>query len=168
MIPPLRILIDSREQACWAWSPSDAVTNIAGLAVGDYALECDTENPKRAGQLRPVRFSLERKSLDDFLGSISTTWENGSIRKTINAASFPARIIIVEGDFHHVCFAEAAEGLIPPEHNHPKLEPAFVARRIAELTMLGVSVLLSGSAELAAGQALHIFRERMRMLEVKP
>jgi hypothetical protein len=161
MLEPLHIIIDSREQSPWAWSPADACTEIAGLAAGDYALASDTEAPRRAGQLRPVRFAIERKSLEDFLGTISAGWDRFE-RELDRMAAFPARVVIVEGDFSACCFATGEEGeLIPPPHNHPALRPAFVARRIAELTMQGVSVLMAGDSQLAAGLAYRVFRRRM-------
>jgi hypothetical protein len=50
--------------------------------------------------------------------------------------------------------------IIPPPHNHPGLRPSFVARRISELTMQGVSVLFAGDAALASGLAYRVFRRR--------
>ena len=159
MLQPLHILIDSREQAPWAWDANDATTEIAGLSAGDYALASDTEEPKRKGQLRPVRFAIERKSLDDLLSTIAGGW--GRFQRELDRmAVFPARVIIVEGDFEDVCFKEVDGVTIPPHHNHPELRPAFVARRIAELSMMGVSVLLCGNAQYAAGMAYRIFRRR--------
>lgn len=162
MLQPLHIIIDSREQAPWAWDPSDATTEIGGLTAGDYALATDTETPKRKGALRPVRFAIERKSLEDFLGTISTGWDRFQ-RELTRMESFPARVVIVEGDFESVCFSEGAAGVIPPPHNHPGLRPAFVARRVAELSMMGVSVLMAGDSQMAAGLALHVFRRRMEV-----
>lgn len=75
--------------------------------------------------------------------------------------SFPALVVIVEGDFQDCCFKEVSGEILPPPHNHPQLQPAFVARRIAELTMQGVTVLLAGNAQLAAGMAYRIFRRRV-------
>ena len=163
MLEPLRIIIDSRESAPWGWSPADARTEIAGLAAGDYALASDTEAPKRKGQLRPVRFSIERKSLDDLLGTLSTGWDRFQ-RELTRMEAFPARVIIVEGDFASCCFREDAGGaLMAPEHSHPNVRPAFVARRVSELTMMGVSVLFAGDAQLAAGLAYRIFRRRIEV-----
>jgi ERCC4-type nuclease len=68
---PLRIVIDTREQTPWSWEPSDAITTVAGLNAGDYALLADTE-PVRGKDRLAVRFAIERKSLEDFLGTIST------------------------------------------------------------------------------------------------
>jgi ERCC4-type nuclease len=162
MIQPLHIIIDSREQSPWAWEPSDATVEIAGLACGDYSLASDTEVPKRKGQLRPVRFSIERKSLDDFIGTISTGWDRFQ-RELTRMENFPARVVIVEGDFEDVCFSERGGEIIPPPHNHPNMRPTFVARRIAELTMQGVSVILAGNADMASGMAYRIFRRRLEV-----
>jgi ERCC4-type nuclease len=158
MIAPLRIVIDTREQAPWAWDPSDAVTEVRALSAGDYALESDCERVKGRATLA-VRFSIERKSLEDFLGTISTGWDRFQ-RELTRMEAFPARVVIVEGDFADVCFKQDVDGIIPPPHNHPALRPAFVARRISELTMMGVSVLLAGDAQTAAGLAFRVFRRR--------
>jgi len=158
-VPPMRIVIDTREQAPWAWAPSDAVTEIRALAAGDYALAEDCERVKGRETLA-VRFAIERKSLDDFLGTISGGWERFQ-RELTRMEAFPARVVIVEGDFAACCFSGGAGECIPPPHNHPALRPAFVARRIAELTMQGVSVLMAGDSQLAAGLAYRIFRRRM-------
>jgi ERCC4-type nuclease len=159
MLHPLHIIIDSREQSPWSWLPSDATTEIGGLVAGDYALAMDTEEPKRKGMLRPVRFALERKSLEDFLGTISSGWERFQ-KELSRMETFQARVVIVEGDFASCCFREQAGVLMAPEHSHYELRPAFVARQISELTMMNVSVLMAGDAMLAAGLAYRIFRRR--------
>jgi hypothetical protein len=79
--------------------------------------------------------------------------------------AFPARVVIVEADFLQCCFSQGEKGIVPPPHNHPGVMPAFVARRVAELTMAGVSVLFAGSAELAAGLAYRIFKRRLEVAE---
>lgn len=163
MLEPLHIIIDSRESAPWSWDPADAHTEIAGLTAGDYALASDTEEPKRKGQLRPVRFSIERKSLDDMLGTLSSGWERFK-RELIRMESFPARVIIVEGDFASCCFRTGLGGeLLLPEHSHLGVQPLFVARRVSELTLMGVSVLFAGDSHLAAGLAYRIFRRRLEV-----
>ena len=158
MIEPLNIIIDSREQMPWGWDPSDAKTEVHALVAGDYALAEDCEAVKGREQLA-VSFAIERKSLDDFLGTISKGWERFQ-RELIRMESFPARVIIVEGDFKSCCFNQEETELIPPDHNHPQLTPKFVARRIAELTMQNISVLMCGNAQLASGMALRMFRRR--------
>jgi len=158
MLPPLHIIIDTREQAPWAWTPDEATTEIRALVAGDYAIAQDTEPVKRREALA-VRFSIERKSLDDFLGTISTGWDRFQ-HELERMETFPARVVIVEGDFHQVCFSGDEGRVSPPPHNHPALRPSFVMRRIAELTMAGVSVLLAGDAQQAAGMAYRVFRRR--------
>ena len=100
------------------------------------------------------------KSLEDFLGTISAGWDR-FLRELDRMDAFPARVVIVEGSFADCCFSGGeGEQVTPPPHNHPVLQPAFVARRIAELTLMGVSVLLAGDSQLAAGLAYRVFRRR--------
>jgi len=168
MLEPLNITIDEREQRPWGWLPSDAKTRLRSLVAGDYALNIDTwEIPgkRRLG----VRFAIERKSFDDFLGTISSGWDR-FIRELARMESFPARVVIVEGDFRQCCFERGEAGLIPPPHNHPSLRPSFVARRISELALMDVQVLFAGDQFLAAGLALRLFRrryEQCRMHEIQ-
>lgn len=158
MLESLHIVIDTREQAPWTWNPGDVTTEVRALAAGDYALAEDCEQVRGRATLA-VRFAIERKSLDDFLGTISVGWDR-FLRELDRMTAFPARVIIVEGNFSECCFSQGADGIQSPPHNHPALTPAFVARRISELTMMGVTVLLAGDAELAAGLAFRIFRRR--------
>jgi len=163
-LPPLHIIIDEREQTPWAWDPADATTEIHSLVAGDYALASDCEAVKGRKMLA-VRFSIERKSLDDFLGTISAGWDRFQ-RELVRMEAFPARVVIVEGDFSACCFAQGEGCVIPPPHNHPALRPAFVARRISELTMMGVSVLMAGDCQLAAGLAYRVLRRRVETCQV--
>jgi len=158
MIEPLNIIIDSREQRPWSWAKNDAATSVRSLVAGDYALASDCEEVK-GKQMLAVRFAIERKSLDDFLGTISTGWDRFQ-RELIRMESFPARVVIVECDFEQCCFCSIDGELVAPMHNHPALTPSFVARRIAELTMMGVCVLFAGNADLASGLAFRIFKRR--------
>lgn len=150
----LRIVIDTREQRPWSFPPDLAEVRIGTLRTGDYALVGDDA------------FAIERKSLDDFLGTVSTGWER-FLREIgrMEGSDFAARVVIVEADFEACCFRQTPDGtLIPPSHNHPRLTPAFVARRIAELTMMGVSVLFGGCADYAAALAFALLKERSRTL----
>ena len=168
---PLRVVIDTREQSPWAWEPCDVVCRVAGLSAGDYALESDTEKV-RGRETLAVRFAIERKSFDDFLGTISTGWDRFQ-REVERMASFPARVIVVEGTFDQACFRQRTTPdqfgsmIDPPSNNHPMLLPQFVARRVAELTMMDVSVLFAGDAQLAAALAYRIFLRRMELEEAK-
>jgi len=159
MIAPLRIVIDTREQAPWAWDPSDAVTEVRALSAGDYALESDCERVKGRATLA-VRFAVERKSLNDFAQSVSSNYER-FLREMDRAATWPARIVIGEFNFEDLCFSQVGNEVIPPPHNHPSLRPSFMIRRIAELAMSNITVLMCGDAQKASAMALHLFRRRI-------
>ncbi len=143
----MKIVVDTREQTPWAF-PCDLAESVRGtLTEGDYALEGDDG------------FAIERKSLSDFLGTISTGWER--FKRELNrmdAKGFPTKVIIVEGDISSLFFGPNCE---PPQHDHPHLTPQFVAKRIAQLTYdRRCSVLFACSAPIAAGLATQIFRRR--------
>ncbi len=146
----LDIIIDTREQRPWSFDHRYVSSRVGTLKTGDYALFGDD------------RFAIERKSLDDFLGTIGTGWYrfNRELQR-MEDAEFVAKVIIVESDFINVCFWMNESGqIMAPKHNHPNLTPQFIAKRISELTIRGVSVLFAASHEIAAGLATHIFRER--------
>jgi hypothetical protein len=145
----IRITIDTREQAPWHFPEELAEVEVGTLRTGDYALTGD------AG------FALERKSLDDFLGTIGTGWARFCREiGRMDAAGFPAKVIVVEGDFASVCFAKDGDDVVPPQHRHPLMTPQFVVKRLAELTMMGVAVLFCGNSDYAAGVAFQILKER--------
>lgn len=146
------ITIDTREQRPWSF-PEFVETEIGTLQTGDYAIKGD------AG------FAIERKSVDDFAGTISTGWPRfcREIRR-MDDAGFPAKVIIVEADFSEFCFRAMAGEILPPVHEHVQLLPQFIMKRVAELTMRGCSVLFCGSAALASNMALKIFIEREKAI----
>ena len=143
----LRIIIDTREQRPWAFDLEDADCRVDTLRTGDYAIEGDE------------LFAIERKSLDDFLSTISTGWERFQ-REIVRMDVFVAKVVIVESDYYKCCFICVEGVLYAPDHAHYKLHPAFISKRIAQLTMQGVSVIFAGHPSLAAGLALSILRER--------
>jgi ERCC4-type nuclease len=142
---------------------------FAGLAAGDYCLREDAEVVK-GRELRAVRFSLERKSLSDMAGTLSSGWTRFEA-ELMRMQSMCARIVLVEGDFSQCCFHvretpdQFGSLIAPPEHGHPMVSPEFLSRRIAELSLMQVSVLFCGNAGYAAAMALHIFRRRKEMLD---
>lgn len=149
----LRVVIDTREQTPWNFQREFAECSRGTLPTGDYALAGD------------MGFAIERKSLDDFLGTVSTGWER--FRRELarmEEARFPAKVIIVEADYCRCQFRATEGGIIPPDHNHPMLLPQFVNKRIAELTMMQVSVLLAGDCHIAAALAFSILKERYLQL----
>jgi len=142
----LAITIDTREQRPWSWLPSEATVTVAGLRTGDYAITGDDG------------FAIERKSLDDFLGTISSGWDRFT-RELWRMSGWPARVVIVEASLSAVYWDIDGAG---PTHRHNLITPQFVAKRIAELTMRNVSVLFAGDDERASRIALAILRERQR------
>ena len=168
---PLRVVVDSREQTPWSWEPCDVVCTFAGLSAGDYALESDTQRVRGRESLA-VRFAIERKGLDDFLGTVSTGWDRFQ-RELIRMETFPAKVVIVEGNFKQCCFQDREKPdqfgsmIDSPQHSHPALSPAFVARRIAELAMMNTCVIFAGDAQMAAALAYRVFLRRAELEETK-
>jgi ERCC4-type nuclease len=155
MEPRLRIIIDTREQSPWAFGERHAIAERGTIKTGDYALYGDST------------FAIERKSLDDFLGTISSGWDR-FMREVMRMEreQFVAKVVIVEGDFISVTYRQDETGsIIAPKHNHPQVSPAFVAGRIADLTLLNVSILFAHNSILAAGLATTIFRHRARGID---
>lgn len=143
------IVIDTREQRPWSFPPHIKV-EIGTLRTGDYALKGDETN-----------FAVERKSGDDFVGTISLGWHR--FCKELNRmedAHFAAKVVVVETDFETFCYRLRQGALIPPDHEHTRCTPQFVMKRIAQLTMRNVSVIFAGSADYGAAIALRIFYER--------
>ena len=59
----MEIVIDSREQQPWHFSPELVRVSRGTVRTGDYCVKGDR------------LFAIERKSLNDFVGTISTGWE---------------------------------------------------------------------------------------------
>lgn len=146
------IIIDTREQTPWSFPP-DIQTEIDTLRTGDYALKGD------------AKFAIERKSADDFVGTISLGWHR-FIKEIMRMekAGFVEKIVIVETDFETFCYRTMQGVILPPDHEHTRCTPQFLMKRIAELTMRGVHVIFAGNAEYAAAIALRIFWERNEQL----
>lgn len=152
---PMPVIIDTREQRPWHFSPDVVSARVGTLKTGDYALVGDST------------FAIERKSLDDFLGTISSRWPV-FCKEIGRMEGWTAKVIIVEGDYRLCCFRIDADGNMRcPAHDHDNLTPQFVMKRIAQLTMRGVSVLFAHDAELAAGLATAVLRERWAQLSPK-
>jgi len=150
------IVIDTREQRPWGFPPHIKV-EIGTLRTGDYALKGDETN-----------FAVERKSGDDFVGTISLGWHR--FCKELNRmddANFAAKVVVVETDFETFCYRLRQGALIPPDHEHTRCTPQFVMKRLAQLTMRNVSVIFAGSADYGAAIALRIFYEREEQIMAK-
>jgi ERCC4-type nuclease len=153
----MHIIIDSREQTPWSWDPHLVRTSIAGLDAGDYALATDC-TAVSGRETMICAFSIERKSLDDFIGTIGSGWERFK-NELHRMRGFPARVVIVEANFLDCCFVGKCD---PPKHNHNQITPAFVVSRLSRLAMMGVTVWFGGDASGAALLAYGIFKDRLR------
>ena len=140
----IAIAIDTREQRPWHFPEELATVERRTLNAADYALVNDDS------------FALERKNLDDFIGTVSSGWERfqRELDRMIQA-QFPVRVIVVEGTW---------EQIVNMEHNHPKVRPAFVLKQLAWLTMNGVSVIFAGNARMAAQVGWRLLYERWQQI----
>lgn len=148
-----RIVIDTREQRPWVF-PEWVSVKVGTVPTGDYALEGDNG------------FAVERKSLDDFLGTVFSDWHR-FLREIgrMEGAGFTAKVIVVESDFHSFCFTQYKEEKIrQPQHNHPLITPQAVMAKIAELAFMNVQVLFCGNAQLAAAMAYALLANRDKQL----
>ena len=151
----MTIIIDTREQRPWAFPP-DVNVEIDTLRTGDYALKGDQN------------FAIERKSGEDFVGTISTGWCR--FVKELNrmdTAKFAAKVVIVECDFETFCYRIHQGAILPPDHEHVRCTPQFLMKRIAQLSFRGVSVIFAGHPGYAAAIALRLLYERNEQLEQK-
>jgi len=148
----LHIVIDSREQKPWSF-PDYCKTTVAKIDSGDYSLFGDSQ------------FSIERKEKNDFLGTISKGWARFCRElNRMDQAGYKIKVIIIECNFEEFCFSEHNGQIIPPAHEHYMLTPQFIYKRIAELTMRGVSVLFAGDSSKASEMAYRILIERNKVI----
>ena len=149
------IAIDSREQQPFHF-PEDACSVVrATLPTGDYAVAGD------------YGFAIERKSMTDFLGTVSTGWAR--FRREIaraRKAGFTLPVI-VEGSLTELfCSVDADGYIVAPDNEHPRLTAAFALRRIGQIQRLGGSVMMAENPFVAAGIAFSILYQRARELAI--
>lgn len=158
----IEIIIDTREQRPWGFAPAvvidnqvvQLITKIDTIKSGDYALKDDKN------------FAIERKSADDFAGTISSGYARFCRElKRMDDAQFVAKVIIVESDFETFCFHTSQGEIIPPNHEHIMITPQFVMKRIAQLTLQNVSVIFARDPELSSAIAQTILVERYLQIQ---
>ena len=149
----LEITIDRREQRPWSFSPEVAKVRLGTVRTGDYCVTGDGG------------FAVERKSLNDFLGTVSTGWERFQ-REIYRAKDAGFHLpVIVEARFSDILFAVQSDGTItPPPHDHPRLTPGFVLKRIGEMEMLGASARFADGPTEAAMLAAALLFQRYKEL----
>jgi ERCC4-type nuclease len=164
MADGIHIVIDTREQRPWSF-PANIEASVHGLNIGDYALIDDCEFIEKRETAR-VEFAIERKSAADFAGTIASGWPRFCRElKRMDDAEFPAKVIIVEDNLESFVFRNDQDGkILPPDHEHCRVSPQFVMKRVAELALRGTIVLFAGDADLASAIALKVFIERQGYL----
>ena len=140
----IHIVIDTREQRPWDFG-GYAVVSRGTISAGDYALKGD------AG------FAVERKDLNDYVGTIFTGWARfrAELRR-MEEFDFPARVVIVEAEWSDI---------LSRRYNHPEIEPHAVLKRTAELLLDGVAIVFAGNPTAAAGLCWKLLAERKLRLE---
>jgi ERCC4-type nuclease len=118
-------IVDSREQMPYDLSPFIMVTK--GLPTGDYSI---------LGMEQQV--VIERKSMDDFIGSISQGRERFE-REIERLKPFESKMILVE--------ASAAD--IVNHRYRSRMHPNSVMGTMAKFFSLGIGVMLAGNRETA-------------------
>lgn len=149
----LEVTIDKREQTPWSFDPTLVHAVIGHIKTGDYCVTGDHG------------FAIERKSLNDFIGTVSSDWDR--FKREIaraNLAGFHMPII-VEARFTDVLFSATENGtILPPPHDHPNITPGFILKRIGEIEMLGASVRFADGPVEAAMLAAAILFQRQKIL----
>jgi len=91
---PVKILIDTREQAPFAFKRYEAATETALLPVGDYSLPGFED-----------RAAIERKSLDDLIGCLAGKGRERFERELSKARAYDLFAVVIEA-----ALADAAQG----------------------------------------------------------
>ena len=149
----MTILVDSREQRPWSFPEGVTVRPRSTIRQGDYALDGDGT------------FSIERKSVTDFRGTVagkSANWERfvRELRR-MDDIGCPQKVIIVEGNVEDYLFREK-DGRLEQDVD---CDPVYLLSRVAELTLMHrTAVLFAADAAVGAALAYHIFCKRMVQL----
>jgi ERCC4-type nuclease len=142
------VVIDTREQKPWSL-PQEYCDSVRGtLKTGDYAILGDND------------FAIERKSLNDFVGTITRGWER-FIREIGRMDRFSVKVVVVEANFRDFCFWEQDGELQSPKYNAPKVTPQFLMSRMAELIMdYEMNIIFGGDALLSSVIAVRLLQKR--------
>jgi DNA excision repair protein ERCC-4 len=132
--PSFTIVVDSREQVPWTFDETPTVR--AALRAGDYSIVGAEE-----------RIAIERKSLDDFVGSI--TWGRDRFKRELEKLSaYEFACVIIEGNVEDV-------------HGRKYRSEAHANSVIGSAVAIGfdfVPVIWAGNRAHAADIALRILR----------
>lgn len=148
------ITIDTREQTPWHFSPDKANVTRGTLKTGDYAITDDDG------------FAVERKSFDDFLGTISSGWDRFSRELSRAREAGFTMPIIVEGWIDDCLYTDTGSEIVAPASklNHPRLTSYFILSRIGQIWQLGGCVLPAGTSTIASAIAYEILVQRQKAI----
>ncbi len=144
---PLHIAIDTREQSPWHFPPDMAKVSRRTLKTGDYALILDDGSVDTG-------FAVERKSLDDLVGTLSSGAKRWA-KEVERMGAFSCMVVVVEGQ---------DSDIVQHKYNHPLVSPAMVTGRIVELAWMGVHVYLAADSMRASQIAWRHLYERYKQL----
>jgi len=172
--PTICITIDTREQQPLDFAGLDCTTRVATVQVFDYALDGDE-----------ARFAVERKSVEDFIGSVTTTdgWrlERAKIEKA-RALGMTPIVYVVEGRMLDLlpikkCLCNpttlacpACKGRGTVGYNYDRRAPSVTSQFCFHQTFemlydLGVSVVFADGRTVAACVIEGVLRRRFEALE---
>ena len=136
------IIIDTREQRPWVF-PAYAAVRVGTLKQGDYALEGDD------------RYAIERKSLEDFIGTIFSGWERFK-RNQPHGQAICKR---------HVAFTKSlrCRKRRSPPNTSITTSSRAVMSRIAELGFMGVNA--DAAMRHASDDGYYLLMKRLEVLE---
>lgn len=126
----ISVVVDTREQLPYAFDPRLFEVTSAALTSGDYSL-IGAEG----------RIAIERKSLSDFIGSI-TTGRDRFFRELERLARLEFAAVVVESDFRALCSGAYRS----------KADPASVVGTALAITARFAPVLFAG--DRAGGQRM--------------
>lgn len=150
----INIIIDTREQTPFHFEPHLVNVRRATLKIGDYAIDGDDG------------FAVERKSFDDFLGTISSGWERFAKEVARARAKGFVLPIVVEGWLDDCLYYDSGTEIEPPisRLNHPNLTPGFILARVGELWQMGACVIPMGGVVQATALTYNLLNYRAKEL----
>lgn len=144
--------VDTREQRPWTWPgcPSETVT----MKEGDYCLL--DENGMQYAHL----LSVERKTLTDFIGSISSGRARFERELERLATKCRKAVVVIEGSLRDIC---------NPELTHSRMNPTSTVGSIAAwaLDYPNVEFCWAGDRDCARGYVRRLFLALERRLDAK-
>lgn len=142
----LVILVDTREQRPLEFA--EYPTEVATLPVGDYGLKgfSDWDNPQ---------FIIERKSLNDLVGSLTQGRER-FMKECQKMRQFRFRCILVEAE---------RRGVEEHQYHSAALPQSILGSLAALVVRAGIHVIFAGDRHMAAAEVERLVRTFARGVE---